>query len=149
MAKPSVLFVCVHNAGRSQMAAGLAAHRAGGKVNVLSAGTAPDKKVGDVMLASLAEIGIDRSDQVPTLVTPQVLDQADVIVALKPGLAINPTAGVTYQTWPLPDPADWDIDGIRPLRDRIDGLVQELIDRLINDIQAPDRIVAERVGARP
>ena len=147
--RPTVLFVCEHNAGRSQLAAGLAAHRAGGRVNVLSAGTAPDAKVSDVMLASLAELGIDRSDQVPTLVTDQLLDQADVIVALKPGLAIHPPAGTPYLTWPLPDPANWDLDGIRPLRDHIDGLVQELIDRLTNTSDGtPDRLERERVGAR-
>jgi len=117
---------------------------------VLSAGTAPDTEVNDVMLASLAEIGIDRSDQVPTLVTHQLLDQADVIVALKPGLAINPPAGTPYLTWSLPDPGTWDLAGIRPLRDHIDGLVQELIDRLTNHShERPDRLERERVGARP
>jgi protein-tyrosine-phosphatase len=108
------LFVCEHNAGRSQLAAGLATHRAGGRVNVLPAGTTPDAKVS----------------------------------AVKPGLAINPPAGTPYLTWPLPDPANWDIDGIRPLRDQIDGLVQNLIDRLISSSKG-NRLIGERVGARP
>ena len=130
--RPTVLFVCEHNAGRSQLAAGLAVQRAEGRVNVLSAGTAPDEKVSDVMLASLAELGIDRSDQVPTQVTQQLVDQADVIVALKPDLPITPPAGAAYEIWPLPDPADWDLDGIRPLRDHLDGLVQQLIARILH-----------------
>jgi protein-tyrosine-phosphatase len=130
---PTVLFVCEHNAGRSQLAAGLAAHRADGTVNVLSAGTAPDDQVSDVMLASLAELGIDRSDQVPTLVTDELVRRADVIVALKPGLNIAHPAEVPYETWPLPDPADWDVDGIRPLRDHLDQRVQRLIGRLTAD----------------
>jgi arsenate reductase (thioredoxin) len=102
-AKPTLLFVCVHNAGRSQLAAGLAASRGGDQVNVLSAGLDPDDKVSEVALASLAEVGTDRSDQ---------------------------THGVRYETWPLPDPAEWDIDGIRPLRDYIDAKVQQLLTEL-------------------
>ena len=84
---PTVLFVCVHNAGRSQLAAGLAAHHAGTTVQVLSAGTDPDTQVDAVALASLAELGIDRSDQVPTRLTDDLLTQADVVVTLKPGLS--------------------------------------------------------------
>ena len=88
MTVATVLFVCVHNAGRSQLAAGLAAYRAGPGVRVLSAGTEPDAHVDAVALASLAELGIDRSDQVPSLLTDDLLDQADVVVTLKPGLAV-------------------------------------------------------------
>ena len=84
-----MLFVCVHNAGRSQLAAGLAAAYAGGRVNVLSAGTTPDAAVSPVMVASLAELGIDRSDQVPTQLTDELLRRADVVVALKAGLGIR------------------------------------------------------------
>lgn len=115
-AKPSLLFVCVHNAGRSQLAAGLAALRGGDQVNILSAGLEPDDKVSDVALASLAEAGIDRSDQKPTKLTDDMLAQADVVVSLKPGLDLPHLDGVRYETWPLPDPAEWDIDGIRPPR---------------------------------
>lgn len=78
-------------------------------------------------LASLAEVGIDRSDQTPTKLTDDLVAQADVVVALKPGLELPHHDGVRYETWPLPDPADWDIDGIRPLRDYIDVKVQKLI----------------------
>ena len=125
--KRTVLFVCAHNAGRSQLAAGLATARAGGAVRVLSAGTDPDERVDATVLASLAELGIDRSDQVPQPVTPELLAQADVVVALKPDLGL---AHPHVQTWPLPDPAGWDLEGIRPLRDHIDARVHDLWDEL-------------------
>lgn len=126
-AKRTVLFVCVHNAGRSQLAAGLAAARAEDDVRVVSAGTDPDERVDATVLASLAELGIDRSDQVPQRVTPELLAQADVVVALKPDLGL---AHPHVQTWPLPDPAGWDLEGIRPLRDHIDGRVRALLTEL-------------------
>ncbi len=123
-----MLFVCVHNAGRSQLAAGLAAARAQGDVEVLSAGTEPDPEVSPQVLASLAEIGIDRSSQVPQAVTSDLLAQADVVVALKPGLGlVHPHV----QTWPLPDPAGWDLDGIRPLREHLDRRIQALLSQLV------------------
>jgi arsenate reductase (thioredoxin) len=103
-AKPTLLFVCVHNAGRSQLAAGLAALRGGDQVTVLSAGLDPDDKVSDVALASLAEAGIDRSDQTPIKLIDDLVAQADIVVALKPGLDLPHHDGVRYETWPLPDP---------------------------------------------
>lgn len=126
----TILFVCVHNAGRSQLAAGLAAARATSDVTVLSAGTEPDAAVSEKVLASLAELGIDRSAEVPRLLTEELAAQADVVVALKPGLALP--AHPRVEVWPLPDPAAWDVDGIRPLRDHIDTLVADLLrsDRL-------------------
>ncbi|GEK19918.1 arsenate-mycothiol transferase ArsC [Cellulomonas xylanilytica] len=123
----TILFVCVHNAGRSQLAAGLAAARAGSDVTVISAGTEPDAAVSQKVLASLAEVGIDRRSEVPQLLTEQLAAQADVIVALKPALDLPAHARV--EVWPLPDPASWDVDGIRPLRDHIDGLVADLLER--------------------
>jgi arsenate reductase (thioredoxin) len=127
---PTVLFVCVHNAGRSQLAAGLAAHRGDGRVSVMSAGTEPDDQVSDVALGSLAELGIDRSDQRPTLLTDQMVQRADVIVLLKPGLGIVPRRGAELQTWTLPEPASWDVDGVRSLRDYLDERVQHLIETI-------------------
>lgn len=125
---PTVLFVCVHNAGRSQLAAGLAAAHAGASVRVLSAGTDPELAVSTTVLDSLSEIGIDRSDQVPTLLTPALMADADVVVALNPGLDLpdHPAA----QLWPPPDPAGWDVDGIRPLRQHLDARVRDLLDQL-------------------
>ena len=123
----TVLFVCVHNAGRSQLAAGLAARRAGAGVRVLSAGTDPDAHVDPVALASLAELGIDRSDQTPTMLTDDLLEQADVVVTLKPGLDVAHRPGVRYENWSLPDPHGWDLDGIRGLRDHLDDRVAQLL----------------------
>jgi len=122
-----VLFVCVHNAGRSQLAAGLAAHRATLGVRVLSAGTEPDVEVDAVALASLAELGIDRSDQTPTRLTDDLLDQADVVVTLKPGLDVAHRPGVRYENWPLPEPQGWNLDGIRGLRAHLDARITQLL----------------------
>lgn len=126
---PTILFLCVHNAGRSQLAAGLAAAYAGGSVRVLSAGTEPDAQVSSTVLESLTELGIDRSHQVPTLVTADLVREADVVVALKPGLDLP--GDPELEVWPLPDPAGWDVDGIRTLRDHLDARVRELVDRLL------------------
>ena len=136
----TVLFVCVHNAGRSQLAAGLASARAGKHVRVLSAGTEPDQRVDAVALASLAEVGIDRSDQTPTVLTDDLLDQADVVVTLKPGLDVAHRQGVRYENWPLPDPQGWDLDGIRGLRDNLDARVTQLLTDLppVRDAAALD-----------
>ncbi|HEY5879422.1 MAG TPA: FAD-dependent oxidoreductase [Nakamurella sp.] len=127
---PTVLFVCEHNVGRSQLAAGLAASRAAGRMRVLSAGTNPDPVVDEVMLASLAEIGIDRSDQVPTQLTAELIEQADAVVAVKPGLGIVVADGAQLQTWTLPEPERWDVAGLRPLRDFLANKVQTLIEDL-------------------
>lgn len=123
---PTVLFVCVHNAGRSQLAAGLATHQVGDRLRVASAGTHPEGTVSAVVVASLAEIGVDWSDRAPTRVTRDAVAAADVVVALKPGLDLPVVDGVRYETWPLPDPADWDVDGIRPLREHLSGRIAAL-----------------------
>ena len=123
----TILFVCVHNAGRSQLAAGLAAARAGGDVVIASAGTDPDEAVSATVLASLAEIGIDRRAEVPRRLTAEIAAGADLVIALKPGLDLP--AHDRVETWSLPDPAEWDVDGVRPLREHIDGLVADLLRR--------------------
>lgn len=129
--KPAVLFVCVHNAGRSQLAAGLAAAYAGDRVTVMSAGTDPDEAVSSTVLESLDEIGIDRHDQVPRLITPEIAARADIVVALKPGLALPGHPRV--ETWSLPDPTGWSLDGIRDLREHINQRVRALVDKLLGD----------------
>jgi arsenate reductase (thioredoxin) len=131
----SVLFVCVHNAGRSQLAAGLAASLFEGRLRVTSAGTEPEDHVSEVVLASLAEVGIDWSGRTPTLLTRAAVESADVVVALKPGLDLPPVDGVRYETWPLPDPAGWDVDGIRPLRDHLQHRIAALVnDEALHDV---------------
>jgi arsenate reductase (thioredoxin) len=131
----SVLFVCVHNAGRSQLAAGLAASLFDGRLRVTSAGTEPEDHVSEVVLASLAEVGIDWSGRTPTLLTRAAVESVDVVVALKPGLDLPQVDGVRYETWPLPDPAGWDVDGIRPLRDHLQHRIAALVnDEALHDV---------------
>jgi arsenate reductase len=126
-AKPTILFVCTHNAGRSALAAALARHRAEDIVNAESAGMDPADGPSSVSIASLAELGIDDSAHRPSKITDARVRAADVVVAMKPGLDLPDFPGVRYETWTLPDPAGWDIDGIRGLRDDIDARVQLLI----------------------
>jgi arsenate reductase len=126
-AKPTILFVCTHNAGRSALAAALARHRAGDRVTAESGGMAPADGPSVVTIASLAEMGIDDSTHLPSRITNTRVRAADVVIAMKPGLDLPHVPGVRYETWTLPDPAGWDIDGIRGLRDDIDARVQLLI----------------------
>lgn len=90
---------------------------------------APADRASDVTIASLAEVGIDDSDHAPRPVTEDLVATSTVVIAMKPGLALSQIGGVTYETWDLPDPATWDVDAIRPLRDHIDALVTELLSR--------------------
>lgn len=132
-AVPRVLFVCTHNAGRSALAVALARHRAGGRVAVDSAGTDPDPAPSAATIASLSELGIDASAHRPTAVTAERIAAAHVVVAMKPGLDLPSVAGVRYDVWSLPDPAGWDAEGLRPLRDEIDRRVQALLAELTGD----------------
>jgi arsenate reductase (thioredoxin) len=125
--RPHALFVCAHNAGRSGIAVALAAHRAAGRIDVDSAGTTPDSEPSATTIATLAELGIDGTGHRPKAVTPELIAAADVVVVMKPGLDLPQLTGVRYETWTLPDPAEWDTDGIRPLREEIDRRVQALI----------------------
>jgi arsenate reductase len=98
---------------------------------VLSAGLAPADRASDVTILSLAEIGIDDSDHVPSPVSEDLVATSTVVIAMKPGLALPQIDSVTYETWDLPDPATWDVAAIRPLRDHIDALVTELLGRVL------------------
>lgn len=131
MTKPTILFVCTHNAGRSALGAALARQQAGERATVLSAGVAPAETASAGTIASLAEIGIDGSAHVPTQLTEELVATSTVVVAMKPGLDIPQVEGVAYETWDLPNPQGWEATDIRPLRDRIDGLVTELLDRTL------------------
>lgn len=128
--KPTILFVCTHNAGRSALGAALARHRAGGSVTVDSAGMDPADGPSSVSIASVAELGIDDSAHRPSLLTDARVRAADVVVAMKPGLDLPTVPGVRFETWKLPDPAGWVIDGIRGLRDDIDARVRLLLAEL-------------------
>jgi arsenate reductase len=130
MTKPTLLFVCAHNAGRSALAAALARDVAGDRAVVISAGTTPAETPSAGTIASLAEIGIDDSGHVPSQLTEELVRSADVVVAMKPGLPIPQIDGVTYETWDLSNPQGWEAPAIRPLRDHIRHRVTELIERL-------------------
>jgi arsenate reductase len=125
-AKPTILFVCTHNAGRSALAAALARAQFGDRIDAESAGVDPQSAPSEVTIASLAELGIDDSQHIPTGLTRERVAGADIVVAMKPGLSIPQVDGVRYETWSLPDPSGWDVDGIRGLRDDIRRRVAEL-----------------------
>jgi len=127
--RPSLLFICTHNAGRSALAAALARHQAHGRVEVRSAGVAPAEAPGEATIASLAELGIDDTAHVPTQISEELVRSATVVIAMKPGLDIPQVEGVIYQTWDLPNPQGWDVEAIRPLRDHISDRVADLLTR--------------------
>lgn len=130
MTRPTLLFICTHNAGRSALGAALARQQAGDRAVVLSAGVDPAETASAGTIASLAEIGIDDSAHVPTKVTEELVRDATVVIAMKPGLDLPRVEGVRYETWDLPNPQGWEAPAIRPLRDHIARQVEELLDRV-------------------
>ena len=130
MTAPSVLFVCVHNAGRSQMAAGWLSHLAGGAVEVRSAGSAPQDSVNPVAVAAMAEVGIDIADQRPKVLTPEAVQASDVVITMGCGDACPIYPGKRYLDWELDDPAGQDLDAVRTIRDEIRSRVEVLLDDL-------------------
>ena len=129
-ARPTVLFVCVHNAGRSQMAAGFLQHLAGDRIEVLSAGSEPADAVNPVAVQAMAELGIDVSNQRPKLLQDAAVKQADVVITMGCGDACPVYPGKRYEDWELDDPAGKSIDDVRPIRDEI----RERVDRLVADL---------------
>ncbi|MFJ7912321.1 arsenate reductase ArsC [Kitasatospora sp. NPDC096204] len=123
----SVLFVCVHNAGRSQMAAGFLAHLAGDRVEVRSAGSAPGDRVNPAAVAAMAELGIDISDQRPKLLTPEAVQSSDYVITMGCGDACPYFPGKRYLDWTLEDPAGQGVEAVRPIRDEIERLVRGLL----------------------
>lgn len=123
MTAPTVLFLCTHNAGRSQLGAALLEHIAGDRYIAASAGVAPAETVNPAIAATVAELGIDITERVPRKVTAELVDSADVVVAMKPGLAI-PGVPNRLIEWSFPDPAAWDTDSVRPLRDDVAAAVR-------------------------
>ena len=135
MSKPIVLFLCQHNAGRSQLGAALMDHRAGDRYEVRSAGMAPAEKINAAGAATLAELGIDTSHRTPRACTAEDLTKADIVVAMKPGLKLPSQPVGRLIVWSLPDPGEWDSESIRPLRDEIDARVQALVAALDTGIE--------------
>ena len=130
MTRPTVLFVCVHNAGRSQMAAGYLEHLAGDRIEVLSAGSQPADEVNPAAVAAMAEEGIDIAAATPKLLAESAVRQADVVVTMGCGDECPFFPGKRYEDWVLDDPAGRGVEAVRPIRDeirrRVEGLVAEL-----------------------
>ncbi|MBG6105924.1 arsenate reductase [Micromonospora vinacea] len=129
--KPSVLFVCVHNAGRSQMAAGWLRHLAGDRVEVRSAGSAPAETVNPAAVQAMHEVGIDITDQSPKLLEYATAESSDVIVTMGCGDACPVFPGKRYEDWKLDDPAGKGVESVRPIRDEIRSRVEKLLAELI------------------
>jgi arsenate reductase len=129
--KPEVLFVCVHNAGRSQMAAALLAHHAHGAVEVRSAGSAPADSVNPAVREAMAEIGLDLSQEVPKKLTTDAVEASDVVITMGCGDACPIFPGKRYLDWQLEDPAGQSVEAVRPIRDEIDRRVRELLAGLL------------------
>jgi arsenate reductase (thioredoxin) len=127
---PTVLFVCVENAGRSQMAAALLDFHAGGRVRVLSAGSEPAERVHPGVLEAMAERGIDLFDAVPKRLEDEAVREADVVVTMGCGDACPVYAGKRYEDWELSDPAGKSVEEVRPIRDEIDRRVRALLAEL-------------------
>lgn len=129
--QPEVLFVCVHNAGRSQMAAGLLKLRSEGRVHVRSAGSAPAEEVNPAVVQAMQELGVDMSEAFPKPLTDEVVRAADVVITMGCGDACPIYPGKKYADWELDDPAEQDVDTVRGIRDDLDQRVQMLIAELL------------------
>ena len=125
--RPSVLFVCVHNAGRSQMAAAWLSHLAGDQIEVRSAGSAPADRVNPAAVQAMAEVGIDIAAQTPKILTTDAVKESDVVITMGCGDACPIFPGKRYEDWKLEDPAGKDVDGVRPVRDEIKARVEDLM----------------------
>ena len=129
-AQPEVLFVCVHNAGRSQMAAGLLKLRSDGRIHVRSAGSTPAEQINPAVVDAMQELGIDMSEEFPKPLTDEVVRAADVVITMGCGDACPIYPGKKYEDWELDDPAGRDVDAVRAIRDEIDERVKRLIIQL-------------------
>jgi arsenate reductase (thioredoxin) len=131
--QPEVLFVCVQNAGRSQMAAGLVKLRSDGRVHVRSAGSAPGEEINPAVVEAMTELGVDMSEEFPKPLTDEVVRAADAVITMGCGDACPIYPGKRYEDWELEDPDGKDLDTVRRIRDEIDGRVQKLIAELVPD----------------
>ncbi|MGA9147644.1 MAG: arsenate reductase ArsC [Candidatus Nanopelagicales bacterium] len=130
--RPSVLFVCVHNAGRSQMAAAYLTHLSKGKVEVRSAGSAPADSVNPAVVEAMAEDGIDISAQQPKVLTTEAVEVSDVVITMGCGDVCPIFPGKRYEDWVLQDPAGQGVEAVRPIRDEIKSRITELLSELTN-----------------
>ena len=129
--RPEVLFVCVHNAGRSQMAAGLVKLRSEGRIHVRSAGSTPGEEINPAVIEAMQEIGVDMREEFPKPLTDEFVQAADVVITMGCGDACPIFPGKRYEDWDLDDPAGQDLAAVRPIRDEIDERVQRLIAELL------------------
>ncbi len=134
--RPTVLFVCVHNAGRSQMAAAWLQHLSGGRVQVLSAGSAPADQVNPAAVDAMAEEGIDMSAEQPKILTDAAVRESDVVITMGCGDTCPIYPGKRYEDWELDDPAGQGVEGVRPIRDVIKARVIDLIESLDVPVRA-------------
>ena len=129
--KPSVLFVCVHNAGRSQMAAAFLTHLSQGAVDVRSAGSEPADRVNPAAVTAMAEVGIDIATEQPKILTTEAVKASDVVITMGCGDTCPFYPGKRYEDWVLEDPAGKGVDAVRPIRDEIRRRVESLISELV------------------
>ena len=130
--KPTVLFVCVHNAGRSQMAAGFMNSLGAGRVEVLSAGSAPKDSINPIAVQAMQEVGIDISNKVPKVLTPEAVQESDAVITMGCGDACPFYPGKRYEDWVLDDPAGQGIESVRVIRDEIKKRVEQLLSELLS-----------------
>lgn len=130
--KPSVLFVCVHNAGRSQMAAGYLRHLAGNRIEVRSAGSMPADQINPTAVEAMREAGIDITSEQPKVLTTEAVQDSDVVITMGCGDVCPFYPGKRYEDWKLDDPAGQGIEAVRPIRDDIKQRIEELIGSLLN-----------------
>jgi arsenate reductase (thioredoxin) len=130
VSRPSVLFVCVHNAGRSQMAAGFLTHLAGDAVEVRSAGTAPSDAVNPAVVEAMREVGVDLSAEIPKVLTAAAVQASDYVITMGCGDECPFFPGRTYLDWVLDDPAGHGVEAVRPIRDEVRRRVEELLEQL-------------------
>ena len=131
MSNPTVLFVCIHNAGRSQMAAGYLRHLGAGRVEVLSAGSAPAGSINPVAVQAMAEEGIDIAAEQPKILTTDAVKTSDVVITMGCGDTCPFYPGKRYEDWVLDDPAGQGIEAVRPIRDEIRRRVEDLVEELL------------------
>ncbi|MET7521608.1 arsenate reductase ArsC [Streptomyces sp900116325] len=134
--RPSVLFVCIHNAGRSQMAAAYLTHLVGDRVQVRSAGSAPADTINPAVVEAMSEVGIDISAEAPKALTVEAVQASDVVITMGCGDTCPVFPGKRYLDWALPDPAGRGVDAVRPIRDEIEKRIRGLIDEIAPARQA-------------